>query len=184
MTVFGADSGSLHRANLQLVHGAMTATDVPQPLQRVHGAMTAAVTAAEHAANAALAVAETATNLVEAGVQLDDHAAAAAGAVAAVPRGPAHQTVMTAVLAARNLGLAAKEAARLVPAATAPAEAAAAAAKAACDNLVEAWVQLDAYAGAATVIARAEAAAAAATKAEAAFQKILDGMEQLEQCIF
>ena len=156
--------------------------EVPEPLRLVHGAMTAAIAAAEDAADKTQAVAVAETG--EAWAPLDAHAAAEAEAVAAVPRGPAHDTVMTAVIAAREFLLAANQAARLVPAEAATAEAAKAVAKAACDNLVEAWVQLDAHASAATGKAAAEAAAAAATAAEAALQKLMEGREQLEQCIF
>ena len=145
--------------------------EVPEPLRLVHGAMTAAIAAAEDAADKIQAVAVAKTG--EAWAPLDAHAAAEAEAVAA---GVA--VVVVVVL------LAANQAARLVPAEAATAEAAKAVAKAACDNLVEAWVQLDVHARAATGKAAAEAAAAAATAAEAALQKLLEGRDQLEECIF
>ena len=156
--------------------------EVPAPLRLLHGAMTAALEAANDAARETLAVMLAETG--ELWVPLNAHAAAEAEAVAAVPRGPAHDTVMAAVDAARQFLLAADRAARLVEAEAATAEAAKAVGKAACDNLVEAWVQLDAHASAATGKAAAEAAAAAATAAEAALKKLLEGRDQLEECIF
>ena len=156
--------------------------EVPAPLRLLHGAMTVAIAAAEDAADKIQAVAVAKTG--EAWAPLDAHAAAEAEAVAAVPRGPAHDPVMAAVSAARQFLLAAAQAARLVEAEAATAEAAKAVGKAACDNLVEAWVQLDAHACATTCRAASEAAAAAAIAAGAAPQQLIHGRDQLEECIF
>ena len=156
--------------------------EVPAPLRLLHGAMTAALEAANDAARETLAVMRAETG--EAWVPLDAHAAAEAEAVAAVPRGPAHDAVMAAVDAARQFLLAADRAARLVEAEAATAEAAKAVGKAVCDNLVEAWRQLDAHACATDCRAASDAAAAAAIAAGETPQQLITGRDELEECIF
>ena len=156
--------------------------EVPAPLRLVHGAMTAAIEAADDATRTTQAVMFAETG--EVWVPLVAHAAAEAEAVAAVPRGPAHDTVMAAVDAARQFLLAADRAARLVEAEAATAEAAKAVGKAVCDNLEEAWRQLDAHACATDCRAASDAAAAAAIAAGKTPQQLIRGREELEECIF